>query len=69
MLRELDVAEMGLSRLSQDGEHTEYGQHLRDMGTSHGLAILNVLHRFPASSGFTSFPHTHGASTTDNVMA
>ncbi|MCO5611239.1 hypothetical protein L7F22_065491 [Adiantum nelumboides] len=51
MLRELDVAEMGLSRLSQDVEHTEYGRHLIDMGTAHGLLILNGLRRFPVAAG------------------
>ena len=39
------------------------------MGTAHGLAILNGLQRFPASSGFTCFPHRHGASTVDYVLA
>jgi len=43
MLRELDVVEMGLSRLSHNMKHIGYGRHLIDMGTSHGLAILNGL--------------------------
>ncbi|KAI5060717.1 hypothetical protein GOP47_0025137 [Adiantum capillus-veneris] len=69
MLRELDVMETGLSRLSHDVEYTEYGRHVIDMGTAHGLAILNGLQRFPAAGGFTCFPHRHGASTVDYVMA
>ena len=58
MLREPDVAEMGVSRFSLDVEHTEYGQHLIDMGTAHGLAILNGLPRFLSGGGFTCFPQT-----------
>ena len=69
MLRELDVSDMGLDRRSQDEEHTGYGRYLTDMGSAHGLAILNGLHRFPASSGFTCFPHRHEASTADYVLA
>ena len=48
MLRELDISDLGLVRRSQDEEHTRYGGYLTDMGTSHGLAILNGLERFPA---------------------
>ncbi|MCO5566369.1 hypothetical protein L7F22_020046 [Adiantum nelumboides] len=69
MLRELDVAKIGLSRLSQDVEHIEYGWLLIDMETTHGLAILNGLQRFPAAGGCTCFPHRHGGSTVDYVMA
>ncbi|KAH7440397.1 hypothetical protein KP509_04G105200 [Ceratopteris richardii] len=38
------------------------------MTTTHGLAILNGLHRFPGVAGFTCFPHRHGASTVDYIM-
>ena len=69
MLRELDVAKMGLSRLSQDVELTEYGRYLIDMGSAHELAILNGLQKFPDARGFTCFPHRHGANTVDYVMA
>ena len=43
MLRELDIYDMGLARLSHDEEHTTYVAYLTYMGTSHGLAILNCL--------------------------
>ena len=43
MSRELDISDLGLVRRSQDEEHTGYGGYLTDMGTSHGLAILNGL--------------------------
>ena len=69
MLRELDTTDMGLARVSQDGEHTEYGRFLIEMGSMHGLAILNGMQSFPQSSGFTCFPHRHGASIVDYVMA
>ena len=69
MLRELDVGELGLDRHSQDREQTEYGRYLIEMTTTHGLAILNGLEIFPTASGFTCFPHRHGASTVDYVMA
>lgn len=69
MLRELDVEDLGLDRHSQDREHTEYGRYLMEMVTTHGIAILNGLQRFPRSAGFTCFPHRHGASTVDYVMA
>eukprot|EP00250_Pteridium_aquilinum_P004691 c14891_g1_i2 orf=2-1366(-) len=69
MLRELDVGELGLDRCSHDREQTEYGRYLREMTTTHGLAILNGLQRFPGAAGFTCFPHRHGASTVDYVMA
>ncbi|MCO5568081.1 hypothetical protein L7F22_021776 [Adiantum nelumboides] len=52
-----------------DEEHTGYGGYLIDVGTAHGLAILNGLQRIPTSSGFTCFPHRHGASTLDYVLA
>ena len=39
------------------------------MGTTHGLAILNGLHRFPTSCKFTCSPHRHGASVVDYVLA
>ena len=68
-LRELDANDMGLARRSQDEDHTGYGGYLINMGTTHGLAILNGQQRFPASSGFTCFPHRHGASTVDYVLA
>ena len=68
MLRELDICDMGLARHSHDEEHTRYGVYLTDMGTSHGLAILNGIQRFPASNGFTCFPHRHGTSTVDYVL-
>ncbi|MCO5549198.1 hypothetical protein L7F22_002664 [Adiantum nelumboides] len=69
MLRELDLGELELDRCSHDREETEYGRYLTDMTTTHGLAILNGLQRFPGASGFTCFPHRHGASTVDYVMA
>ena len=69
MLTELDVNDMGLDRCSQDEEHTKYGRYLIEMGTTHGLAILNGLQRFSAVASFTCFPHRHGASTMDYVMA
>ncbi|MCO5601279.1 hypothetical protein L7F22_055398 [Adiantum nelumboides] len=69
MLRELDVSDLGLDRYSQDKEQTEYGRYLTDMTTTHGLAILNGLQRFLGASGFTCFPHRHGANTVDYVMA
>ena len=43
MLRELDICNMRLARHSHDEEHTRYGSYLRNIGTSHGLAILNGL--------------------------
>ncbi|KAH7292540.1 hypothetical protein KP509_29G073500 [Ceratopteris richardii] len=49
-------------------ECTDYGGYLVDMGTSHGLAILNSLQRFPAAAQFTCFPHHHGASIVDYIM-
>ncbi|MCO5560700.1 hypothetical protein L7F22_014317 [Adiantum nelumboides] len=66
MLRELDVSDLGLDRCSQDREQTEYGRYLTNRTTIHGLAILQ---RFPGAAGFTCFPHRHGASTVDYVMA
>ncbi|KAH7442549.1 hypothetical protein KP509_03G093700 [Ceratopteris richardii] len=68
MLREMDVGELGLDRCSHDTEQTEYGRYLIEMTTTHGLAILNGLHRFPRAAGFTCFPHRHGASTVDYIM-
>ena len=59
---------MGICKLSQD-VLTEYGQHLIDMGTAHGLAIVNGIQRFPDGGGFTCFPHRHGANTMDYVIA
>ena len=38
------------------------------MTTTHSLAILNGLPAFPSSTGFTCFPHRHGASTVDYVL-
>ena len=69
MLREMDANDLYLARHSQDEECTSYGRDLIDMGTTHGLAILNGLQRFPASNGFPCFPHRHGASTVDYVLA
>ena len=69
MLKEIDVSEMGLDRHSQDRGHIEYGRYLIEMTTAHGLAILNGLEIFPSSGEFTCFPHRHGASTVDYVMA
>ena len=50
-----------------------YGGYLRDLGTTHGLAILNGIQRFPTSGGLTCFPHKHrnkeGGSTVDYVLA
>ena len=69
MLREMDANDLSLARHSQDKECTSYGRSLIDMGTTHGLAILNGLQIFPASNGFTCFPHRHGASTVDYVLA
>ncbi|KAI5080341.1 hypothetical protein GOP47_0005820 [Adiantum capillus-veneris] len=59
---------MGLAKVSHDREQTEYERFLTGMGSAHGLAILNGIWRFPESSGFTCFPHCHGASTVDYVM-
>ncbi len=53
MLRELNVSDMGLVRCSQDEEHTGYGGYLTNMGTTHGLAILNGIQGFPTSSDLT----------------
>ena len=61
MLREVDISDLDLARHSKDEECTGYGRYLIDLGTTHGLAILNGLQRFPASNGFTCFPHGHGA--------
>ena len=69
ILRELDVGEMGLDRHSEDREHTEYGRYLMEMTTTHALAILNGLQIFPSSAGPTCFPHRHGSSTVDYIMA
>ena len=70
ILRELDLDELGMTRRSQDAEEcTEYGRYLLEMGTAHGLAILNGLDRYPHGGGFTCFPHRHGASTVDYVLA
>ena len=69
MLREMDANDLNLARHSQDEECTSYGRYLIDMGTTHGLAILNGLQRFPASNSFTCFPHRHGANTVDYVLA
>ena len=69
MLKEVDVSHMGLVRQSDDKEHTEYGRYLLETLTMHGLAILNGLECFPLSGSFTCFPHRHGASTVDYVMA
>ena len=59
--------------LTQDEEHTRYGGYIADLGTTHGLAILNGIQRFPTSSGLTYFPHKHrdkeGGSTVDYVLA
>ena len=68
-LREVDTNELNLARHSQDKECTSYGRYLIDMGTMHGLAILNGLQRFPSRYGFTCFPHRHGASIVDYVLA
>ncbi|KAH7437779.1 hypothetical protein KP509_05G088600 [Ceratopteris richardii] len=68
MLREMDVGEFGLERCSHDKQQREYGRYLIEMTTTHGLAILNGLHRFPRAAGFTCFPHRHGASTMDYIM-
>ena len=43
MLREVDTNDLDLARHSQDEECTGYGRYLLDMGTTHGLAILNGL--------------------------
>ena len=69
MLKELDTTEVGLIKHSQDEVHTEYGKYLIDLGSAHGLAILNGLQRFPAAGGFTCFPHRRGASIVDYVMS
>ena len=69
MLQELDTTKLGLTRHSQDEVHTEYGKYLIDLGSTHGLAILNGLQRFSAAGGFTCFPHRHGASTVDYVLS
>ena len=69
MLREADTNDLNLARHSQDEECTSYERYLIETGTTHGLAILNGLQRFPASNGFTCFPYRHGASTVDYVLA
>ena len=47
MLRELDTSDLSLARrYSQDEECTRYGRHLLELGTTHGLAILNGLQNF-----------------------
>ena len=69
MLREVDTNDLNLARHSQDKECTSYGRYSIDMGTTHGLAILNGLQRFPALNGFICFPHRHGASTIYYVLA
>eukprot|EP00250_Pteridium_aquilinum_P003587 c13892_g1_i1 orf=1-396(-) len=57
MLRELDSHELGLTRRSEDTQEcTEYGRYLLEMGTSHGLAILNGIDRFSCGNRFTCFP-------------
>ena len=69
MLRELDNGDLGLTRISQDKKRIEYERFLVDMSTAHGLANLNGLHRFPEAGGYTCFPHRHGASTVEYVLA
>ena len=68
MLRKLGTGALGLARYSQDEECTGYGRYLLEMGTAHGLAILNGLQNFPASKGFTCFPYRHVASRGDYIM-
>ena len=69
MLREVDTKDLELTRYSIDKECTSYGKYLMEMGTIHGMAILNGLQRFPSSNGFTYFPHRHGASIVDYILA
>lgn len=69
MLREVDITKLGLTRNSQDEEHTKYGRYLLEMRTSHRLAILNGLERYPLANSFTCFPHMNGANTVDYVLA
>ena len=69
MLREVDTEDLELTRHSIDKECTSYGKYLMDLGTIHGMAILNGLLRFPSSFGFTCYPHRHGASIVDYILA
>ena len=69
MLREGDINDLDLARYSQDEECTGSWRYLIDMGTTHGLAILNGLQSFLASNGFTCFWHGDGASIVDYVLA
>ena len=70
MLREVDTKDLDLTWHSLDKECTGYGKYLIDMGTMHGLAILNGLQRFPSSNGFTCFfPHRHEANIVDDILA
>ena len=69
MIREVDTNDLDLARHSQEKECIGYGRYLIDMGTTHGLSVLNALQRFLASNGFTCFPHRHGANIVDYVLA
>lgn len=47
----------------------DYGKHLLALGDAHGPAILNGMSQWPSLGAFTCYPHRHGASTVDYLLA
>ena len=70
LLPEMDTEDSGFPRFSPDSRApvTAYGQALLDLGRIHDLVIYNGLDRWPASSGFTCFPHGGRASIVDYIL-
>lgn len=68
MLSELNVSDMELDKCSWDEKHIEYERYFIKMGSTR-IGHSEWPTKIPIAKGFTYFPHRHGASTVDYVMA